>query len=383
MSEAGAYRGDGWCHWPSQPQASALLTRVLGGASLGAGSVGECLQAASRIDPADPSSWNREWLGLATRVRDQAAAAAGAGRTQTARAMYLRAAAYFRAAEYLLLPASAERQRVYTDGADCTRLWAGLSGGSAQRVEMALPGGGAVFAYFVAPAAAAPWPAAVVFGGLDAGKEEMLPRVARHAAERGIALLVVDLPGQGETRHRSGLTFRDGVETAVCACADWLVGRRDIDAGRVAVCGSSLGGVMAARAAAMDRRFAAVVSDSCIFDLAAHLERHLAATHGQGWELLQWVFGCDDPQGVIEVSRGLAMRDALGRIACPYLVVQGEHDFLGVEAARQAYEFARAQGVAAEWKAFGAQETGAAHCQADNPVVGQEFIWDWVAGRLA
>jgi len=31
---------------------------------------------------------------------------------------------------------------------------------------------------------------------------------------------------------------------------------------------------------------------------------------------------------------------------------------------------------------FTAEETGASHCQADNPTLGQEFVWDWIAIQL-
>ncbi|MBI5277931.1 MAG: alpha/beta hydrolase [Burkholderiales bacterium] len=380
---AGEYRGDGWCHWPGYPQPSALLTRVLGGVSLGAGSIGECLRTASRIDPADPASWHAEWQALAERVHTDAHRVQQAGHRATARAMFLRAAAYFRAAEFLLPPGAAAREAAFAAGVKCTRAWAELSGGTVAPVEIPLPDGGWLAAYFALPPGGAPSPAVIVFGGLDACKEEMLPRVWRHATDRGMAVLVVDLPGQGETRRRAGLPLRCDVEVPVAACCDWLERQGSVDATRIGLCGSSLGGVLAARAAAHERRLAGVVSDSCIFDLAAHLESHLAATGGQGWELLEWVFGCSSPRDVIEKSRALGMAAVLGEIRVPYLIVQGEHDFLGVDTARKAFEFAAASGVAAEWKLLTQADTGAAHCHSDNPVVGLEFVWDWLRGRLA
>ena len=376
------YASDGWRQWPEHPQASAVFTRVLGGASLGAGSVGECLRTASLIDPANEHSWREQWTTLAARVLAEARVAQRDGRLATARALLLRAAAYFRAAEFLLPPGSTERAEAAAQGVHCTREWLGLSAGG-EVVTITLPDGGTLHAYFLAPAGGPrPWAAVICFGGLDAYKEEVLARSHGHLSERGLAMLVVDLPGQGQTRSDGGLALRPEVEVAVSACVDWLDRRSDIDASRLALWGASLGGVLAARAAARIARFRAVVSDSCIFDLEAHLSNHLAATGGKGWELLLWVFGCDTPGEVIAASAGLRMRDFVGAIGCPYLVVQGEHDFLGVPAARDAYEFAISQGVQAEFRLFTADETAAAHCQADNPVLGQELTCDWLSVRM-
>jgi dipeptidyl aminopeptidase/acylaminoacyl peptidase len=76
------------------------------------------------------------------------------------------------------------------------------------------------------------------------------------------------------------------------------------------------------------------------------------------------------------------MASFLGDIRCPYLIVQGEHDFLGLQTAVDAFEFARASGVPVELKVFEADETGASHCQADNPTLGHEYICDWMTAKL-
>ncbi len=56
-----------------------------------------------------------------------------------------------------------------------------------------------------------------------------------------------------------------------------------------------------------------------------------------------------------------------------------EHDFLGIEQFDEAYAEAKRHRLDVTKKLFTAEETGAAHCQIDNPTIGQEYIFDWLA----
>jgi hypothetical protein len=67
---------------------------------------------------------------------------------------------------------------------------------------------------------------------------------------------------------------------------------------------------------------------------------------------------------------------------CPYLVLHGGHDVLTVTAARSTYDYAKAHGVDATLRVLEPEETGAEHCQHDNPTIGQEVLADWLADRF-
>ena len=97
-------------------------------------------------------------------------------------------------------------------------------------------------------------------GGLDSIKDEMWFMQAHAALQRGIAVLMIDGPGQGGTLRRHKVTNRPDYEVPIGRCIDWLEKRADVDAKRVAVCGSSLGGYYAARAGSMEHRLAACIS---------------------------------------------------------------------------------------------------------------------------
>jgi hypothetical protein len=63
---------------------------------------------------------------------------------------------------------------------------------------------------------------------------------------------------------------------------------------------------------------------------------------------------------------------------CPYLVVHGGYDVLGVRQANQVYEYAKSKGMDVTLEFLGEDETGADHCQHDNPTIGQEIMADWL-----
>ncbi len=59
--------------------------------------------------------------------------------------------------------------------------------------------------------------------------------------------------------------------------------------------------------------------------------------------------------------------------------MHGGYDVLGMSQARKVYDYARSKGVNATLRFVTAEETGAEHCQHDNPTIGQELMADWLA----
>ena len=58
------------------------------------------------------------------------------------------------------------------------------------------------------------------------------------------------------------------------------------------------------------------------------------------------------------------------------------HDVLGMSQASKTYEYARARGIDVTLRFVTPEETGAEHCQRDNPTIGQELMADWLADRF-
>jgi dipeptidyl aminopeptidase/acylaminoacyl peptidase len=231
--------------------------------------------------------------------------------------------------------------------------------------------------YFIKPRGAGKFPVLISFGGLDSFKDELWFMTGRGAVQRGIAVLMVDGPGQGGTLRRHAIPTRHDYEVPVGRCIDFLLKRNDVDASRIAVSGSSMGGYYAARAASKEHRLAACISHGAIWDIEQRFrdrgESHALANH------MKWVFGVKSMAEAIARAKPFKLEGVLEEMRCPYLVLHGGHDVLGVENARTVYEYARKKGVNATLRLTSADETGAEHCQHDNPTLGQELMIDWLA----
>src|SRR3954447_17026488 len=100
-----------------------------------------------------------------------------------------------------------------------------------------------------------PWPGVVIVHGAGSRKENHFD-FARLAVASGWAALGFDLPGHGESDPAmSGAAVED-----VIAMARLLGSEKGVDAGRVALRGSSLGGFFAICAAADSREIAGAIA---------------------------------------------------------------------------------------------------------------------------
>jgi uncharacterized protein len=157
-----------------------------------------------------------------------------------------------------------------------------------------------------------PWPGIVVVHGAGSRKENHAD-FARLAAANGWAALTFDLPGHGESDGEfSGAAVDD-----VIAMVDLLSEQPGVDAGRVALRGSSLGGFLAICAAAKMREIAGVIA------ICPPSEDHLARGVRQG----RFEMRIGDP---VDLEGWLAAQDigdAVERIAGkPLILMHAEGD---------------------------------------------------------
>jgi acetyl esterase/lipase len=377
MSDAPRYEPFGWHHWPEHFFMSYQFRRALGETQEGGGAVSEVFQAASRMKPGDLESWHVEWLRVAQRNDRRGDEEEKAGHIRTAMSCWLRAADYYRSAEFWLLPDDPRRLATFDKSERASQKWLRHLDPPGEVVQIPYEGGVSLPAYFVKPKTSSPVPVLISFGGLDSFKDELWFMTGRGAVQRGIAVLMVDGPGQGGTLRRHRIPTRYDYEVPVGRCIDFLLKRNDVDGSRIAVSGSSLGGYYSARAGSKEHRLAACISHGAIWDVEQRFrdrgENHALASH------MKWVFGAKSMAEAIEKARPFKLEGVLGGMRCPYLVLHGGHDVLGVENSRTVYEYARSKGVNVTLRLTSAEETGAEHCQHDNPTLGQELMIDWLA----
>ncbi|ALX16862.1 hypothetical protein P350_35105 [Burkholderia cepacia JBK9] len=379
----GRYEKNGWVQWPGQPELSFQFARTLGAAQEGASLISECFLAASRMAPGDTESWYREWQALARTSETRANEAFELKRFRTASSNWLRAANYYRSSEFYLGHDDPRRTDTFESVERCSKRYLAGFTPAGEVVKVPYENGAHLDAYFI-PCAGSDVrsPVVIAFGGLDEYKDELLHEMPKHALPRGMSLLLVDLPGQGGTLRRQKIVNRPDTQVPVGACVDYLLTRADVDSTRIGLYGASVGGVYAALAAAAEKRVAAVVSDSVMFDMSSLFAEWLDFPDKLIWGHLKWVFGCSTPEAVVQRAKVFSLSGVIDNISVPYLVLQGTEDWLGLETATDTYDYAKKSGVNAELKLFYPEETGAAHCQIDNPTLGQEFVCDWLAEKL-
>ena len=372
------YEPFGWHHWPEDFWFSYQFRRGLGETQEGGGAVSEVMQAGSRIIAGDAESWHREWTVIARRNHERGDMEFVRGHVRTAMNCWLRAANYYREAEFWLDPRDPRRLFTFDACETVSKQFFTRLTPPGEVVEIPYENGVSLPGYFIrSPTGGAKQPVLISFGGLDSFKDELWFMTGRGAVQRGMSVLLVDGPGQGGTLRRHGVTTRFDYEVPVGKCIDGLVARAAVDAARIAVSGSSLGGYYAARAGAMEPRLAACIAHGAMWDIGARWKTR-DDSHGLAKHMC-WVFGGANMKESAEIAAPFKLEGVLENMRCPFLVIHGGHDVLGVENAKTVYDYAVKHGVNATLRLTSAEETGAEHCQHDNPTLGQELMLDWLA----
>jgi 5-aminopentanamidase len=265
--------------------------------------------------------WCREWGRTGQYYEQLALAAEAAGRTVTAGEAWRRAALCWHWGKFVFVDDLDQQRAAHDRTVACFRRGAATLSPPAEPVRIKYQGA-ALAAYLRVPGTHQGRPPVVIMmPGLDSVKEE-LQATAEYMLARGLAVIAVDGPGQGEASYE--LPIEPAYERVAAAVTDYLEGRDDIDPGRIGGFGVSLGGYYAARAAAYEPRIKAAVSlagpyqwsldwDTLPPQTRATFQRRSgAATEAQAREKLS----------------ALTLEDAAARITSPLLVAAGGRDRL-------------------------------------------------------
>jgi|SRR5579859_5230917 len=171
-----------------------------------------------------------------------------------------------------------------------------------------------------------PWhtpkpPVVILSPGLDSVKEE-LHYYGDDFLRRGMAVLAIDGPGQGEMEFEYPL--RHDFEAPIHAVIDYLEGRPDVDAGRVGLMGVSLGGYFAPRAAAFEPRISAAISVAGAYNLAKHFDRYPLLTQ----EAFIYRLKAADEAAARALLQRFTLQGVLEKVTCPLLIIMGRLDRL-------------------------------------------------------
>jgi dipeptidyl aminopeptidase/acylaminoacyl peptidase len=221
--------------------------------------------------------------------------------------------------------------------------------------------------------------------GLDSTKEE-LHAYAEPFLARGMAVLAIDGPGQGEAEYE--IPICGDYERAAKAVVDFLEKRNDVDKDRIAIWGVSLGGYYAPRAAAMEPRFACCIAWGAQWDYwqtwherFEKLARSTTPSLSVPWQHLLWAFNVDSREAAMQRLEGFRLDGVVQRIACPFLMVHGAGDEQ-IPLALAERCFAAVGSRDKTLRVFTREEGGYHHCQIDNVSIGVAAMWDWLEDVL-
>jgi pimeloyl-ACP methyl ester carboxylesterase len=386
--------------------------RAFGASSYGASEFGEVMATVSRITSGDNESWYNEWNATAERVFAEAEAQLAAGHHISARDSYLRATTYFRGSEFFLHgdPEDSRIYSAYKKSIQAYKACCALYDPPILPVEIpyenaTLPG------YFHrVDDTDTKRPLFIMHSGFDGSAEELHGEGARAGIERGYNVLTFDGPGQYGPIHRDRLPFRPDWENVVIPIVDFALTLPGVDLQKIALMGVSLGGYLAPRAAAFEKRISALIANDGVFDYgvanlgpippdqrtaveaaaraneAPELDRKLdefikisptaawAFTHGM------FVTGTSSPRAYLAATFEYNLRNGIAeQISCPTLVLDAEEDMFFKGQPEELYEHLTCPKTLMR---FTAAEGAGAHCQVGAQRLAFGRIYDWLDNTL-
>jgi pimeloyl-ACP methyl ester carboxylesterase len=388
------------------PEMDFQLMRSLGAGSFRGGEPGEIFAARGAVQD-DPCAWPPAFAALGDRVRAAAAAAAQHDYRVTARDHFLRAAMYYRSAEYFADPFGADGPRWGRASRECFIAATKLMAERVEAVEIAFEGSMLPGYFMTPPGGAAGTDGArdgrtvLVLTGFDGTGEELYFQAAKAGLERGFNVLVGEGPGQvGCLRVHPTLTFRPDYEKPIAAMIDYALSRPEVAAERLAVYGISFGGYFVIRAGIHDRRIRALVVNSPIVDLQAYIRgfadmdpanpppvtladvdnipdaefpRELKLSFKSACRR----FGVDSFAGWLNRLADFTVGDGLANIRCPTLAMAGAGE--GGETAEQLERYCSAVSGPVTRRLFMAEEGADMHCQVGNLTLSNAVVYDWLS----
>ena len=273
------------------------------------------------------AAWVDEWESLGREHEQGGRDALELGRREEAAERFLAASAAYNFAQYVIF-LDVSRKHLLHEA--CTRAYslaAPLLSPPAHPFEV-LFRRQLLKGFVRLPRGNRPAPVVVLFNGTNAVKEE-LHWWGEALLDRGLAVISFDGPGFGRTWHRLSMVAEP--RPVGVAILDHIESWPQLDAERIAFFGQSLGGYLAIRMAAHDRRVKAVAAISPPYSADIYWNVTLASMRRE----LAALYNMPEREMGASVDR-ITLAGSLPDLRCPLLVSGGGRDLItpGTEAWR-------------------------------------------------
>jgi steroid delta-isomerase-like uncharacterized protein len=313
------------------------------------------------------------WVEVCVNLGDRAVAVAeralANGNTLTARTFFLNATALYRVGQYVI-PVDVDRKvSIYRKMIDTYSRAAKLFDPPIQKVEIPFDGYTMTGWLRLPKDAGNNCPAVVSVGGADGWREEH-HNYSEHFVARGIAYLMVDGPGQGETRLINKAYMPFDFEKAFDAAVNFLY-KDDRVGKKIGISGWSFGGHLVAKTASYSKKLSAAAVIGGSYDPIEILK---------GIPIFMKVYAAmtgKDEAETAQMVKNWNMKGHAEKITCPLIVIHGKPDFIySIEGAQRLYDEA-----SSEDKEIHIWEDGN-HCVTNHTTEVINLVADWFAEKL-
>ncbi|EWG52241.1 hypothetical protein FVEG_11031 [Fusarium verticillioides 7600] len=336
------------------------LLFTLGNTVFGAGDVNDVLGAAKHIKPGNFTSWLETFHALAEYTKIQAEDPDNAYDPLNVREAWFAASSYYRQADFYnhanwtdprinsfwfeqrsafdkalaALPVPGERIQIPTDNYTIEAIW------------------------YTTPATdAVKRPTLVIGNGYDASQEDSYHSFVVPALARGWNVITYEGPGQPTVRRNDDIGFIPDWEKVLTPVIDELMSHKGcfIDEDRLVLVGISMGGYLAARAAAFEPRIKALILNGGVWDVYEGFSSQLSpdmrevfdagkqeefdeaasslfgspqvpTTVRWGLEHGLWCFKQHSPYLWLQSLKQYTLKDVVDKINVPVLVIDSEFE---------------------------------------------------------
>ena len=249
------------------------------------------------------------------------------GRTVSAGENFFVAALLYESARWSIFENTPENIALNEKKVACYAKYAQYAAHEMRRVEIPFEGKSLpAYLHFPSRRPAGKLPCVLAIPGMDTYKEMLVAMYGDKFLERGMAVLALDGPGQGECCVRDIKLTATNYKDAGRAALAWMRGQAEIDPDRLGVFGISFGSFWATQVASIDDRIkGCAVAFVChepggntIFNMASPTFKLR----------FMYMAGYDNEDEFDAFARALTLVGDGAAIKAPYLVIAGEDDDL-------------------------------------------------------